>query len=216
MATLEELRKKLYGRKAPEERKEERGILREYGKRPAEQSKRFWGGDGLRVLKRAGEDRKTNRLLVNILIFSFVLLLGTGAYIAYEIFFVREEVRLTVAGPDGVETGERAGFVIFIKNTGSVTLSDVELNVTYPEHAVALAPTGEPKGVTREKVLFERILAGEEVKYDFSAKFLCKTGDEEKLTALIIYRPENIQSRLTKKAEFTTRIIRSPFVITFT
>ena len=217
MATLEELRKKLYGVKEPEERKGGKGILREYGKGSStEQAKKFWSSDGLRALKKAGEERKTNRLFVNILIFSFVLLLGVGVYIAYEIFFVREEVRLTLAGPDGVETGDKAQFAVFIKNTGSVALADVELNITYPEHAVALTPIGEPTGMDREKVLFKKVLPGEEVKYDILAKFLGKTGDEKKLVALIIYRPENMQSRLTKRTEFTTRIIRSPMVITFT
>ncbi|MDO8560978.1 MAG: hypothetical protein Q7R91_02080 [bacterium] len=214
MVTLEELRRKLYGPKEPENKGGPRDIAREYGKGTDEEPKKFWNTTEIKILKKTIKEHKTSRLLANIIIFSLVLLFGLGVYIAYEIFFVQEEVNLTIAGPDGVETGERTDFVALIKNTGKIALYDVELNITYPEHTIAVANTGEAKGVAREKITFDKVLPGEEVKYDISVKFFGKIGDEETLTVLIIYRPENIQSRLIKKTDFTTHIARSPFVIT--
>ena len=215
MGELEELKKKLYGREEAEEEKwGERQAIRGYGRRGREETKTFWGGDGLEVMKKR-PTRKRSRWLVNLFIFSFVVLIGVALYVSYEIFFVREEINVTIVGPEGVELGERSDFAIFIRNIGRVGIETLELNITYPENSVPLELTGEPKEATREKVIFEKISPGEEVKHDIAVRFLGKTGDEVPISVLAVYRPENIQSRLTKKASFVPKITRTPFIISF-
>lgn len=167
----------------------------------------------MEVLKKTGLGRKKSGWLVNLFVFSFVILLGAAVYVSYEIFFVREEVSVTIVGPEGVELGERSDFAIFVRNIGRVGIATLELNITYPEHSVPLEPTGEPKEALREKITVEKVSPGEEIKHNISVRFLGRTGREVPISVLVIYRPENIQSRLTKKASFVPKITKTPFVI---
>lgn len=214
MSSIEELRKKLYG-KSPfsrEEKSEE--PLRGYRYKPGAEPKKFWRGEAFRMLAPKGKNGKRGRLLYQLFIFSVVLFLGIAVYIGYELFLAGDVVKLQIVGPEGVPAGEPQQFVVFLKNNGKVGLRDVELNITYPENTIPVAATGEEKQGTREKVVFPVVSPGEEVKHDIYVVFLGKAGEERTLSALAVYRPENIQSRLTESTKYPVAINRSPFVIT--
>lgn len=212
MPSLEELRQKLYGREEPEKRAIERERFRL--QRGGEGAKTFWTDAAPRG-GRVSPVRKRGRWFLNVFIFSFVVLAGVVLYVGYQVFFVREEVAIVIAGPEGIVAGERADFSIFVRNTGSSELKNVELTISYPEHTTPLfPPTGEAKPGSREHVTFEKIAPNEEVKYDVAFKTLGKIGDETELVVLAIYQPGNLESRFTKRASTGFRISRVPFTVT--
>ncbi|MBI2639637.1 MAG: hypothetical protein HYW90_01975 [Candidatus Sungbacteria bacterium] len=212
MPSLEELRQKLYGREEPEKRLIERERFR--SQKRGDGAKTFWTDRSLRGEK-APSAPKRGRWFLNVFIFSFVVLAGVVLYVGYQVFFVREEVAIVIAGPDGVVAGERADFSIFVKNTGRSELKNVELTINYPDHTVVLfPPTGEAKPGSREQVTFEKIAPNEEVKHDIAFKSLGKIGNEAELVVLAIYQPGNLESRFTKRASRMFRISRVPFAVT--
>ena len=142
-----------------------------------------------------------------------IILIGLAAFIGYVVFFGRSEVAFEVVGPDQIAAGEFTTLTLSIVNRGAIALRDGTVTMTLPAGA-ALGESVPGPGLPRERIAVEDVPAGGTFRREIRIQFLGRAGEVQRLSALYLYRPENIQSKLTRAAEFTATVSRVPVAVT--
>lgn len=162
-------------------------------------------------LARIRERRFSTRTVVTI---GLLALIGLAAFIGYTVFFARSEVEMEIIGPDRIIVGEPIVITVRIPNRGSVALVDGALTLNLPPGAILAGQPDVPLDVRRERVAVDEIPPGGVFQQEFRIQFLAASGAALHITGLYLYRPENIQSKLTRQGEFSAVVTRVPVAIT--
>lgn len=212
MSKLEELRKKLYEKEAPaaEEEKSARVSF------PNEAPPTAWREE--ESPRAPAEGPSFMQQYRKIIIASFVVILsltlaGSLLFIFYQLGFRESGVSVRIFGNEEVTAGSIEHWQVEVKNQSSVLLKEVELIFNFPEDSV---PISDDETVTRSKrsrLVFDELASGRAIQAEFSARVFGKAGEGKSARATVVYRRENLTSRLTEVAEFATRISRIPLVV---
>lgn len=143
-----------------------------------------------------------------------LVLVGLVAFIGYTIFFAPAEVTFAILGPSQTSAGEITTFTIRIVNGSGIALHNGAITFTFPPGTLPVdgadSPLGQP---VRHRWDVEDIPAGGIFQREIRVKLLGPVGETQTINSLFFYRPENIQGKLTRSAEFSTTIVRVPVVV---
>ncbi len=217
MSPLEDIREDLYATQPSEpaarpgeaasRREEAAGVRTAWEEEPSAAPRlmdRFY-------LARLRTRRLSARTAVTLALFA---LLGIAAFIGYTVFLGRSDVELEIRGPDQLTAGEPTILAVRIVNRSSATLKDGAVTLNLPPGALISGRETVSLGPLRERLAVEEIPAGGEFLRELRIQFLGRSGDVERISGLFLYRPENVQTKLTRQAEFLAPIVRVPVVIT--
>lgn len=217
MSRLEDIREGLYAKQPPEpavrpseavgRREEAAGVEPAWEEEPSAAPRLM---DRV-YLARLRARRLSARTAVTLALFA---LLGIAAFIGYTVFFGRSDVELEIRGPDQLTAGEPTIVAVRIVNRSSAALEDGAVTLNLPPGAILGGREAVSSGPLRERLAVEEIPAGGEFQRELRIQFLGRSGDTVRISGLFLYRPENVQTKLTRQAEFSAPIVRVPAAIT--
>lgn len=214
MSKLEKLEKELYVKdEVAKETLETRLKKQRRLPRTLKQPPTVWRGDKPAV---ASERTPLSKVL-KIFIGALVIFLIVGA-VAFVFFFLStrgQEARIAILGRDELEAAERVTVPIHLKNVSTVTLREVELAVIFPQDTVIFEEGIERQVPPRYIKKINDLLPQEENTLEIQARFQGKEGEEKKIEAILLYRPENLRSRFSTRISKTIRIRRVPLSISW-
>ncbi len=217
MARLEEIREELYRKKfttSPPPRDS-----RSFGRRPKPPSvPGSWHGRGPETasladqaaLAGARQRQKSLRIIIGT---ALVVLFGALAAVGYLVFLVSTEVTFSVVGPKQAVAGEPTLITLRIANSSRVTLTSGAVTLTFPPGTIAPERSDVSLTAPRQKLDIPDIPPGGEFLQELRVRLLGTAGEEKIVSGTYAYRPENIQSELTRSSDFTTAIVRVPLAI---
>ncbi|MDO8600345.1 MAG: hypothetical protein Q7R73_01840 [bacterium] len=212
MSKLEELRKKLYEKEAPTTEEEASPKIFSPDVAPPT----AWKEDmPRRVRWEATNPMKKYRktILASFLIVLTLTLAGSLLFIFYQLRFGKSAVSIRIFGNEEAAAGSTEHWQVEVQNKSGVLLKDIELIFNFPEGSVPLSDDETVTRSGRARILFGELPTGEAIQTEFSARLFGKSADEKYARATVVYRRENLTSRLSEVAEFVTRISRIPLVI---
>ncbi len=216
MSSLEEIREGLYAKEPrPQERSSEgtlpggqaAGVKPNWDEEPSAAPRLI---DRL-YLSRLRTERFSLRTVVTL---GLLGVLGIAAFIGYLVFFARTDVELELLGPDQLTAGESAVITVRVVNRSSVTLAEGVVTLNFPPGAIFPGAHDAALGPFRERMPVDAIPPGGEFRREVRVQFLGQTGEVMAISALYLYRPETIQSKLTRQAEYFAPIVKVPVAIT--
>ncbi|OGZ96088.1 MAG: hypothetical protein A3I44_02750 [Candidatus Sungbacteria bacterium RIFCSPLOWO2_02_FULL_51_17] len=218
MGKIEDLQKKIYSKEGVESRRSEDEDFIEITRRHEDDgTKHTWTGttdDGL--LRRSyseAEAEPSHRLLYAFIGIGALVILGLGVFIYYQLNSTRIEAGLVILSGAEAGVGDRVRWEVLVENRSSVPFKDVELVFTYPKGAIPVTESASAKSSLRERVKIGDVEVGETKRYEFSAELFGLEQEEKSAEALLIYRPEHLQSKLTEKFSWTTILSKVPVVV---
>ncbi len=162
-------------------------------------------------LSRLRTERFSLRILVTV---GLLGVIAIAALIGYLIFFARTDVAVEVLGPDKLTTGEPTVITLRVMNRSSVTLEEGTVTLNFPPGAIFPGEHDASLGPFRERIPVDAVPPGGEFRREVRVQFLGQTGDVMSISALYLYRPETIRSKLTRQAEYSAPIVKVPVAIT--
>lgn len=213
MSRLEEIREELYRKQATERRHPPPSL------RPPKPNPVPSAWDGARrasgLLERAYLARFRRRRFLTIALTTAVFVaISFASFYGYTVLFGRADVEFEIVGPHELVAGEATPITVRIANRSAVTIRDSVVTLTIPTGAVADGGGEASPGSPRYRMTFDAVLPQREATQEVRVRFLGATGATEHITGLLLYRPENITSKLTHAADFSADIVRVPVAIT--
>lgn len=144
----------------------------------------------------------------------FLALMGVGAFFGYIVFFARADVELEVLGPGQITAGEPTVITVRVVNRSPVLITDGAVTLNLPPGAILVGQQAVPSSPARERLAVDDIPPGTEFKRELRIQFIGRNGEVQQISGLYLYRPENIQSKLTRQAAFSATVGRVPAAIT--
>lgn len=150
----------------------------------------------------------------------FFIVAGIGltivlaAFVGYTVFFTRSTVSFEIVGPRHLTAGEATQITLRIANHTGVKLAEGTVVIEFPQGASLADPAGESLGPLRQRIAVEEIPAGGVLQKDLRVTFFGPRDSPQRIGGSFLYRPENIQSRLNRQADFTATIVRVPVAVT--
>ncbi len=158
--------------------------------------------------------RKGHMLRDTLMIGGGLLLIAIGAWIGYTIYFPSAEVELSILGPSQITGGEAAVFTIRILNHSPVALREGSVTIVFPEGSANIEEGLILQGPLRMKLELPDVASGGEIRQDVRVRIFGMLGQEFTTSGVYLYRPDNIQSKLTRTADTRFTIARLPLAVT--
>lgn len=213
---IEELKKSLYSRSAPDVR-----TRRKLRFSPVESSvNKSWGGDqevpDSPVLNKKYEDHSMSfftKLLIVSLLFCIVAV-GLGAYLFFNgsNLISANNIAIEVSGPVSIPGGAPVSFDIRVTNKNNVDLQSVDLAVDFPAGAT------DPKNPTQELKTFRELMgdipAGGSAVKTVDAIIFGEENLQKQIEAGVTYKVKGSTTLFTKKTSYEILINSSPILLT--
>jgi len=140
----------------------------------------------------------------------FVAVSVAGFWYWHKNQYSKEILKLEILGPEVVQAGEEADYLVRFKNNGSVRLEDVKFSFEFPDHSLV---ENHPDLRVTQKL--DDIYPGEERVLEFKARLFGKEGDVLTAKASLTYRPKNLKARYESQTSFSTQIKFVPLTLEF-
>lgn len=213
MGKIEELEEELYGKEEPGElvKRTRRRIV---FPTPASKFPTAWlGRNGPQPQGRFLTDRRIFKFFLGAL--AVVLIIGGAAFIFIYLGTKGQEALVTIEGREEIQAGELVTISVVFKNLSRVHLQEAELTIILPRDSL-LQENGiervSPPLITKKIIDLE---PGKEGAEEITVRFFGKEGEEKKVEAALLYRPENLRARFSAKGVKIFRISRVPLAISW-
>ncbi|QQG42584.1 MAG: hypothetical protein HYW15_03745 [Candidatus Giovannonibacteria bacterium] len=204
MASLEELKKRLYKEK---ESFGERIVPPELA-RPQRLKTIFWR-------ETAMEAKRSKWFLWSLAAVAILVLLGILFFIfGSPAIFNSERVEIKIEGAKDIKSGDKITWQVRITNKNSSALEDAALIFNFPEGAVPISGQ-PPKGVFRERRSLGPLRPGESVFESFDAYVFGGRGQSKEVSAVLEYRPKESSAVFASDTAFRFSIARSAVAVSF-
>lgn len=171
---------------------------------------------------KAGKKKKLSRgakVLIGVGIGLFVLatlgivlriVLGGGGT------FSGEKIDFTLSGPETVMSGGEVDYVISFTNKEAVAFENVNVDVVYPEGLTILSSDPKAANFNETKWELKKVASAEKKEIKLHGRLVGIEGDEKKLTAKVLYKPENVGSSFAEEKEIKTKLtpLKTDFEVT--
>ena len=174
----------------------------------------YENSDGSMPDMKTFESRKTSAFVRALVIFLIsCLFFGAAAWVGLFILqprshFSETDVSLTISGEDEVSPGTEVTYRVRYRNAQSVTLTDVVLEVRYPEGFKVTTTTKAGKTEATDMWELENLDPGSGGYIDITGTFFGDSGSEQSIRSFLSYKPSNFTSTFqtvaTKKIKAKT------------
>lgn len=162
------------------------------------------------ALGRARQRQKFLRIIIGTMV---VVLIGALAVLGYLVFLASTEVVFSVAGPAEAVAGEPTVVTVRVANNGRAALEAGTVTLTFPPGTITPEQNDVSLAILRQTIDIPGIPPGGEFQKELRARLLGAVGESKIISGAYRYRPENIQSELTRSSDFSTTIVRVPVAL---
>ncbi|MEK7506580.1 MAG: hypothetical protein AAB566_00805 [Patescibacteria group bacterium] len=127
--------------------------------------------------------------------------------------FSEAKVDFKIDGPTEISSGELVSYKISYKNGNKAGLNDVKLTFFYPPDAVPVRD-GNIVGTTNENITFGNLGSGEVGERIITAYLVGDRGNIKTAKAVLVFKPENVQSSFKKETSVATTITQLAIPLT--
>ncbi len=214
MSKVEDLQKKIYGSDADEELKK-RMQYREHFSETLRRPQASWRESVPKPP--AGKQSFFDRTFFLLMLGGFVLVAITGmaAFLFLYLGTRGQEVQLALHDQGPLISGEVRTIPISMRNTSRTAAEDVELALVLPPGSIVRQGIQETVVVSRFVQKLDDLKPGEERFVEIATRIFGKEGDERKIEAVLLYRPQNLQARFTARASETLVIASVPLAVSW-
>ncbi len=148
---------------------------------------------------------------------ALILIAGVAAiflFIESGSIFKLQAPTVQIQGSTEIKSGDKVSWQVQITNTSQKAVENAVLVFNFPSDAVPVSGL-KPPGVFRERRNIGTVLAGQSVSESFNAYIFGGRGSRKKVNATLEYRPEGVSAVLAKEASFDFTIIQSPVAVSF-
>jgi hypothetical protein len=213
---IEELKKSLYSRNAPDVRTRRHQSLhsRSLGdvKTDWEHPKEEPLGEDFNEEYAGTGSSFFTKVLIGSLIF-FVIALGIGAYLVLRGSNIvsANNIDINLAGPVSVSGGEPVAFNVQVTNKNSIPLQVVNVDVEFP------SGTADPQDTTHELKSFQKLIPdvapGKVGQQAVSAVLYGQENTRKTISVIVNYRVTGSSATFTKQKDFEVLINSSPLTL---
>lgn len=202
MASLEELKKRLYRR---DENFKERTL-------PPDISQDSFKAENVF----SGPDKQVKKINFSKLMGSKIFLATVGTVVIFIVFiffsslFNFQNVDLKIEGQKDIQSGEKVIFSVIAKNRNKRDIKEASLVLNIP----ALPSLGGPD-VFRERINIGLIKSGDSIEQEFETIIFGGRGKNFEARALLEYKPEGSSSFFAEEEFFSFVISQSPVTVSF-
>ncbi len=139
-----------------------------------------------------------------------VVVLGVLAFVAFrpqEAKPVPAQVEVTIDAPNTAPSGGEAVYKVKITNKDTATLTNVQLEVVYPEGGSYVDSTPKSSGLSGTTFPVPDLEQGQTVAVLIKARVQGQINDEKKFVAKLHYRYSNFSSEFVSEATHTVRLV---------
>lgn len=214
MTKVEDLQKKIYESDADEELKK-RMQYREHFPQTLRRPQASWGEPKPKFP--AGKQSFFDRKLFLLMLGGFVLvvIIGMAAFLFLYLGTRGQEVQLALHDQGPLVSGEVRTIPISMRNTSRAVAQDIELALVLPPGSIVRQGTQETVVPSRFVQKLDDLKPGEERFIEIATRIFGKEGDERKIEAVLLYRPQNLQARFTARASETLLIASVPLAVSW-
>lgn len=215
MSRLEEIRERLYAKRAARLVPPKTKAVPDSGGEDATPQQWTEGPSASpRLMDRFYLARLSQRRLSmrTVIAFGLLAFAVVAAFVGYGMFFDRASVRFEIIGPGQITAGDPTTVTLRVVNRSQVAITDGVITLTLPPGSARAGEANTPLSLepVRERIGIDSIPSGAEVSRELRVQFLGSSGVVERISGVFTYRPENVQSSLTRRAEFSAPIVRVP------
>lgn len=206
MATLEELRKRMY---KPGEHFEER--LRE----PSFERARKGEVPAWETEEPIFKPPRTPRKWL-WWVFGGLVLLGLGGTLLFvllapSVFFETKAIDIVITGPQEIQSGERISWSVEVTNKNNIAIDSGAIVFNFPQGSMSVS--GDSKVITRERRDIGPINPGESIRQTFDAYVFGGRDQKRQISVLTEYRFHGSSATFAKTSDFSFTIVRSPIAL---
>lgn len=173
-----------------------------------------WTSEGpQQPVKGTKPGKKINFLALSLGVFVVVAILLGAAFVFFYLGTQGQEAELTIHKKDTLEAGEVVTIPVVYRNTSRTTLVDAELTVLLPEGTFLREGEFDRPAPNRINQKIEDLAPGEEGVFEISARFFGYEGEEKKVEAVLLYKPETLRARFSARASELFTITRVPLTL---
>jgi uncharacterized repeat protein (TIGR01451 family) len=127
--------------------------------------------------------------------------------------FSQETVRFTLSGAERAAASEEFTLTATIRNTGDITLKNVECTIRYPEGFQFRAASPKPTNEFSNGWSLGSLAAGKETILRITGALLGERGAERTFSGTVSYEPANFASEFVAESTFTTMLTDSALTV---
>lgn len=212
MTKVEDLQKKIYESNADEELRK-RMKYRESFPRSAQNPQSSWQEP--KPLHPAGKQAFWDKRFLWPVLggFFLVVIIGMAGFVFLYLGTRGQEVQMALHDQGPLISGEARTIPVSMRNISNMTAQDVELALVLPPGSIVRQGNRETPVVSRFVQKLDDLKPGEERFVEITVRIFGKEGDEKKIEAVLLYRPQNLQARFTARASETLVIASVPLAI---
>ncbi|EKE16469.1 MAG: hypothetical protein ACD_11C00012G0002 [uncultured bacterium] len=147
-----------------------------------------------------------------------IIAVGSFVFISYKKrnAFQEDKISVSFSGPTEIDSAQAVSYLIKYKNNNSITLKNVELNLSYPEN---FQPNGESNvnlkqlNATNSRVYIGDIKAHSEGEFNLTGVFYAPKDTTLYLRAALKYSPSGLSSEYEMKNQTGVSITTSPMLL---
>jgi hypothetical protein len=213
---IEELKKSLYSRSAPEIRTHRHAAFHgnSFGdvKTDWEHPKEEFDSEGFNEDYVSHSGSFFTKILIGSIIFFFIAL-GIGAYLVFKGAYIvsANNIDINLAGPISVSGGEPVAFNVQVTNKNGIPLQVVNVDVEFP------SGTTDPTDTTQELKSFQKVIPdikpGSVGEQAVSAVLYGQENTKKTIAVIVNYRVAGSSATFTKEKDFDILINSSPLTL---
>lgn len=213
MSKLEKLEKELY-READDAELKERTEPHPFSKRSERNPPRQWAEEEVRP-ETVHETIISRKTLIKFIAAGFAVFFIAVAMFALFLYLGSrgQEAKIVIFSRSPIESGEIVTIPITFKNVSKHPLREVELSVVFPASSLLVEDGIEREVPPRFAKKLADIAPGEEQTMQIKTRMFGHEGEERKVEAALLYRPENLSARFSVKESQVFIIGRVPLAL---
>ncbi len=158
-------------------------------------------------------DRRILRVFFGVV--AIAVAVGAASFVFFFLGTRGGELALTIPARSVIEAGEIVTIPVSLRNTSRNPLREVEFALMLPPGTLIHDISGETPAPPRISRSVEDLAPGESRVVEVAVRMFGREGEEKKIEATVLYRPEKLRARFSTDTEKTIRIGRVPIGISF-
>jgi len=142
-------------------------------------------------------------------------MVGLALFIFFYLGTRGREAEIEIHGREAVEAGELLTIPLVFRNTSATALKEVEFSIFLPEGSTLIEDTGERPAPPRFTKKIEDFGPREERTEMIRVRLWGYEGEEKKVEATFLYRPENLRAKFSSRASRTFTISQVPLALSW-
>jgi len=123
--------------------------------------------------------------------------------------FGEEAVQFKLTAPSELPSGQVVEYTLSYANNQAIGLKQVEINLRYPDGFTFADASLQPDNQETTRFIIPGVGPNQVGALTIRGQLIGDLNDDKKISALVVYEPNNIKAQFTKTLSFSTKLVAS-------